>query len=166
MDYETLDKPKLVRQLRRTLAPRIGVEDAPLPVGEYAAMLQDEDDEDLTLLRHGTDIYNIPLLVPRRFGFVLLTLRKVWRKILKPILMRQVAYNSANTRVIEGLNGRLSGVYREAEDLKRQLDTQISETTERYEETIDRLQQQIDRLQALQHQQAQTLETLLRDSPP
>ncbi|MDC0834218.1 hypothetical protein AY599_02035 [Leptolyngbya valderiana BDU 20041] len=158
-----MDNAKILRQVRQSLSAEIGIEDAPAPMGESVETLRDGEEEDLRLMQRGADIYNVPLAPLNRLGRVLGKVRKIGRKVLKPILMRQVAYNGANARVAEVLLDRVAECRREIDRLSQRLDSLESPDEKDYDAAIDNLQQQIDRIQATQHQHKRAIERLIRE---
>jgi O-antigen chain-terminating methyltransferase len=99
---------------------------------------------DLAVLRSGYDIYGVPLSRSHRtiVGPAIHAAKEVVRKLLTPILLRQVAHNAAATRVLAHLNDQLSA-----------LGDQVSELG-------DRLAALGDQLTALKHEQARVPELL------
>jgi hypothetical protein len=170
LDYETIDKQKVLQRLRQTLEPRIGRGDMPGPTVEYVAMPA-EDHEDITLLKNTVDIYHVPLVSSYRLGFLLVFARRVWWKILKPVLERQVLYNEANSRVVETLYETLhdpcKGLYQEVQTLRHEIHSnfmgplqQATEQLQRNATMMARLQAELDRLKAMQQEQVEIIERL------
>lgn len=152
---DNADKAKLLRQVRQSLSPQIGLEDAPPPMVESVEVLNDDDNEDLLALRHRANIYHVPLMSSHRFGKVLTSVRKLARKILKPILMYQVGYNGANARVAETLNARVA-------QLREEVDT-LQATIRDRDETITQLRSDLDNLATQQKIQAKAIQKLIRE---
>jgi hypothetical protein len=155
---ETLDKQKILHRLRQALKPQIGsveVSKIGSETIESNESISDIDPEDLALLTAGYDIYNVPLSSARKLGSVIIWIKRILRKLLRPSLEQQVIYNSANTRIIRGLS-------RSQQILKQDLQSDI---TNRFEEVMNRLEVQsqeieklkaeIDRLNSVQPQDAQ-----------
>jgi GT2 family glycosyltransferase/glycosyltransferase involved in cell wall biosynthesis len=67
-------------------------------------MLGGDVRQDLSTLHRTPDIYTIPLTSRGSIaGTALVFVRRVLRKLLEPLFMRQVTYNQANTRVVQTL---------------------------------------------------------------
>ena len=81
-----------IRQKRRGAGPAVP-EDVTSPFDDGQGPV------DLAYLHSGFDIQNIPFASHRAvFGSLVIGLKKMLRKLLTPILQRQVAYNAANAR--------------------------------------------------------------------
>jgi hypothetical protein len=152
---ESIDKQQILQRLREALKPQIGSVEVS-KIGSKAIEANDSisefDPEDLALLTAGYDIYNVPLSSARKIGSIIIWVKSILRKLLRPSLEQQVIYNSANTRLIRGLS-------RSQQTLKQDLQADI---TNRFEEVINRLyiqsqeieklKAEIDRLNAVQPQ--------------
>ncbi|WP_159785104.1 hypothetical protein [Sodalinema gerasimenkoae] len=146
---------KLIRQLRQTLSSSIGVEDAPPPMIESVDQLRDDRDDDLVALRQRANIYHVPLFSAHRFGGAITTTRRLARKVLKPILMFQVAYNGANARFAEILNGRVAQLRQEVDELQALASDRA--------DTIARLEAELEDLKTQQKLQTRAIQKLIRN---
>ncbi|NMG57016.1 hypothetical protein E1H12_00415 [Geitlerinema sp. P-1104] len=146
---------KLIHQLRQTLSSSIGVEDAPPPMIESVDQLHDDRDDDLIALRQRANIYHVPLFSAHRFGRAITATRRLARKVLKPILMFQVAYNGANARFAEILNGRVAQLRQEVDDLQALASDRA--------DTIARLETELNDLKTQQKLQTRAIQKLIRN---
>ena len=84
MEYEEIPTQQIIDKLRQTLEPGIGIAQPPLSGRENSPIAQNEDDEDIALLKTGFDIYNVPITsYQRRLGSVVIAVRKIVRKLLR-----------------------------------------------------------------------------------
>jgi|GEM_PF-1991917 cell division protein FtsB len=147
-------KAKLIRQLRQHLSSSIGLEDAPPPMIESVDQLHDDRDDDLIALRQRANIYHVPLFSAHRFGRAITATRRLARKVLKPILMFQVAYNGANARFAEVLTGRVAQLRQEVNELQ--------DLARDRAETIAHLEAEIEALKTQQKLQNRAIQKLIR----
>lgn len=167
LQYEEIPTQQIIDKLRQTLEPRIGIADSPLS-GRANSAAQNEDDEDIALLKAGFDIYNIPITsYQRRLGSVVIAVRKIVRKLLKPVLDRQVIYNFANTRVVQTLSIQLQKLQENQQTLEKKLTSELSsgspEVTARLEtqqRAIASFQSEIEQIKAVQQQHTAILEEI------
>jgi SAM-dependent methyltransferase len=104
---QQLDTDKIVESIRDRLGKR-GQELSPEEIA--SALPNGQGSLDLASLQNSSDIYNIRFTSHRRLlGWPILLAKKLLRKLLTPILERQISYNSANTRMVATLWER-SGV--------------------------------------------------------
>ncbi len=167
LEYEEIPTQQIIDKLRQTLEPRIGIAE-PLLSARANSAAQSEDDEDIALLKAGFDIYNIPITsYQRRLGSVVIAVRKIVRKLLKPVLDRQVIYNFANTRVVQTLNSRLQTLQANQQTLEKKLTSEFSsgspEVTaqlESQQRAIASFQSEIEQIKAVQQQHTAILEEI------
>jgi len=111
---------------------------------------------DLASLHSGYDVYHIHFTSHRRIlGPFVVFVKKVLRKLLTPILERQVAYNAANARVITYLKEQIDGLGQQQaqfSSLKEQVDALREQQAQ-----FSSLKEQVD---ALREQQAQALQVM------
>ncbi len=89
-----MEQTKSVAQQGQTVAT--------LPNGQVAA--------DQSLLQAGYDIYHVPITSDRRLSAPLIIMvKKMLRRLLSSILMKQVAYNAANSRIVTHLVDQVRG---------------------------------------------------------
>ncbi|MEG4271393.1 MULTISPECIES: hypothetical protein [unclassified Microcoleus] len=192
MQYEEIPTQQIIHKLRQTLEPRIGIADPPLPGTENSAIpyptlreplrgtgtpagngiaslhAQNEDDEDIALLKAGFDIYNIPITsYQRRLGSAVIAVRKIVRKLLRPVLERQVIYNFANTRVVHTLSTQLQKLQENQQSLEKKIKSEFSsgypEVTaqlETQQNAIATFQSEIEQIKAVQQQHTAILEKI------
>jgi len=167
LQYEEIPTQQIIDKLRQTLEPRIGIADSLLSERVNSGA-QNEDDEDIALLKAGFDIYNIPITsYQRRLGSVVIAVRKIVRKLLKPILDRQVIYNFANTRVVQTLNTQLQKLQENQQALEKKITSEFSsgspEVTaqlETQQRAIASFQSEIEQIKAVQQQHTAILQEI------
>lgn len=97
MEPQEIPTQQIKSKLRQILEPR-------LFAVSNQSLLPGEEDEDMVILKTGFDIYNIPISSYQKFMQPLIIgLRKFVRKLLKPVLERQVIYNFTNTQILLSL---------------------------------------------------------------
>jgi hypothetical protein len=176
LQYEEIPTQQIIDKLRQTLEPRIGIAKLPLSGRENSTIAQNEDDEDIALLKAGFDIYNIPITsYQRRLGSAVIAVRKIVRKLLKPVLDRQVIYNFANTRVVQTLSTQLQKLQENQQTLEKKITSEFSsgspEVTaqlETQQKAIANFQSEIEQIKAVQQQHTAILEEItaqLSDRP-
>jgi hypothetical protein len=166
--YEEIPTQQIIDKLRQTLEPRIGIAELPLSERANSAIAQNEDDEDIALLKTGFDIYNVPITsYQRRLGSAVIAVRKIVRKLLKPVLDRQVIYNFANTRVVQTLSTQLQKLQENQQILEKKLTSEFSsgspEVTaqlETQQRAIANFQSEIEQIKAVQQQHTAILQEI------
>ncbi|MGL5064901.1 MAG: hypothetical protein ACRC62_33410 [Microcoleus sp.] len=159
---------QIIDKLRQTLEPRIGIAQTPMSGTENSQNI-DEGDEDIAILKTGFDIYNVPITsYQRRFGAAVIAVRKFVRKLLRPVLERQVIYNFANTRVVQTLSIQLHELQANQQNLAGEVRSKFSDKfpevaaqIQIQERAIAALQAEVDEMKALQEQQGAMLETII-----
>jgi 2-polyprenyl-3-methyl-5-hydroxy-6-metoxy-1,4-benzoquinol methylase len=144
---QEIDVERIMERIKDTIRKRrlesSVTESAPLAHNEQ--MLTD-----LAALHNSYDIYHVHFTSHRKIlGWLVVSLKKVWRMLLTPILERQVAYNAMNSRVASAL----------WEHLERVSQQQTA--------ALQALQGELERQQAIQRdlfrQQATVLQGLQRE---
>jgi len=165
---EEIPTQQIIDKLRQTLEPRIGIAEQSLPGRENSAIARDEDDEDIALLKAGFDIYNIPITsYQRQLGSAVIAVRKIVRKLLRPVLERQVIYNFANTRVVQTLSIQLQKLQENQQTLEKKIQSEFSggfpEITaqlETQQNAIAAFQSEIEQIKVVQQQHTAILEKI------
>ena len=168
LQYEEIPTQQIIDKLRQTLEPRIGIAESSQSGKTNSAMVLDAEDEDIALLKTGFDIYNIPITsYQRRLGSVVIAVRKIVKKLLRPVLERQVIYNFANTRVVQTLHNQLQKLQENQKILDREINSEFSdrfpEVTAQLaiqSQAITALQSQIEQIQAVQQQHSAILDRI------
>jgi len=168
LQSEEIPTQQIIDKLRQTLEPRIGIAEPVLSGSEKSAIGFDKEDEDIALLKTGFDIYNIPITsYQRRLGFVVIAVRKIVRKLLKPVLERQVIYNFANTRVVQTLSNQVQKLQRNQQILDQKITSEFSnqspEVTAKIQiqqQAITALQAEMEQIKAVQEQHTAMLEEI------
>ncbi|MGD1903273.1 MAG: hypothetical protein ACFB9N_13655 [Geitlerinemataceae cyanobacterium] len=145
MSVDGDEKGKIVERLRQSLQPRPGASTAP-PLAS-AAPAEDFDREDLDLLRRGADVYHVSLESSHALGKPLGLARRAWRKILKPLFIRQVHYNGANVRLLEVMQAKIDRLEADKTALHGEVQGRVAEPLS---ETVDRLKACEAQMQAMQ----------------
>jgi 2-polyprenyl-3-methyl-5-hydroxy-6-metoxy-1,4-benzoquinol methylase len=131
MAVDELDERRIIQRIRDDLSLRARNDQPFRPSPDVAPVT-----EDLSLLHSGYDIYyTAPIKSPRKIlGPILTFTRKLARRLMAPILKRQVAYNAANTRVVQEhacqvheLKIQLERSVAQIQELKTQLKTSTPE---------------------------------------
>ncbi len=167
LQYEEIPTQQIIDKLRQTLEPRIGIAQ-PLSERENSTIAQNEDDEDIALLKTGFDIYNVPITsYQRRLGAVVIAVRKIVRKLLRPVLERQVIYNFANTRVVHTLSTQLQKLQENQQTILNKIESEFSsgspEVTaqlETQQKAIATFESEIEQIKAVQQQHTAILEEI------
>ncbi len=165
---EEIPTQEIIDKLRLALEPRMGIAEPLLSGSEKRAIAFDEEDEDIALLKTGFDIYNVPITsYQRRLGSVVIAVRKIVRKLLKPVLERQVIYNFANTRVVQTLSNQLQKLQQNQQTLEKKIKSEFSnqspEVTAKImvqQAAITALQSEIEQIKAVQQQHTAMLEEI------
>ncbi|MEG4209641.1 hypothetical protein [Microcoleus sp. S13_B4] len=168
MQSEEIPTQQIIDKLRQTLEPRIGIVEPSLSGRENSAIAYNEDDEDIALLKTGFDIYNVPITsYQRQLGSVVIAVRKIVRKLLRPVLERQVIYNFANTRVVHTLSTQLQKLQENQQTLEKKIKSEFStrspEVTaqlETQQRAIAAFQSEIEQIKAVQEQHTAILEKI------
>ncbi len=168
MQYEEIPTKQIIDKLRQTLEPRIGIAEPPLSERANSAIAQNEDDEDIALLKTGFDIYNVPITsYQRRLGSAVIAVRKIVRKLLRPVLERQVIYNFANTRVVQTLSTQLQKLQENQQILEIKIKSefssgspQVTAQLETQQKAIASFQSEIEQIKAVQQQHTAILEEI------
>ncbi|PHX54246.1 hypothetical protein CP500_017195 [Tychonema bourrellyi FEM_GT703] len=168
MHSEEIPTQEIIDKLRQALEPRMGIAEPLLSGSEKRAIAFDEEDEDIALLKTGFDIYNVPITsYQRRLGSVVIAVRKIVRKLLKPVLERQVIYNFANTRVVQTLSNQLQKLQQNQQTLEKKIKSEFSnqspEVTAKImvqQAAITALQSEIEQIKAVQQQHTAMLEEI------
>ena len=167
LQSEEIPTQQIIDKLRQTLEPRIGIAVPPLSRMEKSAIAFEED-EDIALLKTGFDIYNIPITsYQRRLGSAVIAVRKIVRKLLRPVLERQVIYNFANTRVVQTLSNQLQKLQENQRTLEKKIQSDLSNQSPEFtakiqvqQEAITALQSEIEQIKAVQEQHTAMLEEI------
>ncbi|MBE9041684.1 hypothetical protein IQ235_12925 [Oscillatoriales cyanobacterium LEGE 11467] len=150
MNYDRIDEEGIVRRLRQTLHAPMSPAKLPSLTGNGDGAVDGELQEDLELLQASSDIYSVPLTSARKFGAIIITVKSLLRKLLRPSLEQQTIYNGANHRVVRGLKQHQQQLRKE---LQADLTNRFAEALELIDAQADRiarLETQIDRLKKMQ----------------
>ena len=99
-EVQQIDVERVMERIRENIRRRRSAGDIPAPEHDTSPFADDQVAADLAYLHSGYDITDVSLVSHRRIlGSLVLAAKKVFRKLLAPVLERQVAYNAASTRV-------------------------------------------------------------------
>jgi 2-polyprenyl-3-methyl-5-hydroxy-6-metoxy-1,4-benzoquinol methylase len=102
---------------------------------------------DLASLESNYDIYNIHFTSHRRgLGWLVVLAKRLLRKLLTPILERQLAYNTANTRIAHHLCRQIAEALREQAAISQALQEVVVEEIEGLYQTVRRMPEEIEGL--------------------
>jgi hypothetical protein len=99
--------------------------------------------EELKQLVDAWNVYEAPIIAERGLTAPLVVLKRALRRLLAPVLARQVAFNAATMRIVSQLAEQLDGIASRQEDLLEDVLLQHDKTTEALRERVTRLEQQL-----------------------
>jgi hypothetical protein len=112
-------REELQRSLREATLPPIAPRDE--PTAEHPSA--NDVEQELTALRAAADIRDVGTSSYRRLvGGLVAVVRRLADKALAPTLERQVAYNTANRRVVEALRVEIESLKAELQATQRDCD--------------------------------------------
>jgi O-antigen chain-terminating methyltransferase len=137
-EVQQIDVERVMHRIRENIRRRTSAGDVPAPEPDPSPFADGQGAADLAYLHSGYDITDVSLVSHRRiFGPLVLAAKKVFRKLLAPVLARQVAYNAASTRVTtqlkdwieaqEQAQGQINDALRERDDALRERDDALRE---------------------------------------
>ena len=141
MDYETIDLPKVRQRLRQVLENPLADNRLPGLAESVDKLLTEEEAKELKRLAESVDIYNVPLTSAHRLGSIIIRVKSLLRKLLRPSLEQQVIYNTEIHRMLKRLHQAQTVAKQEREQLKQEV---LEQMTDRLQEamTLIELQQQ------------------------
>ena len=99
-EVQEIDVEQIMERIRENIKRRRSAGDIPAPERDIPTFLHGQAAADFAYLHSGYDINDVSLVSHRRMlGSLVLATKKIMRKLLAPVLERQVAYNAASTRV-------------------------------------------------------------------
>jgi len=99
-EVQQIDVEQIMERIRENIRRRRSAGDISIPEPDTSPILHGQVAADFAYLHSGYDINDVSLVSHRRIlGSLVLATKRVVRKLLAPILERQVAYNAASTRV-------------------------------------------------------------------
>ncbi len=162
MNHDTIDKQRILEQMRQSLEPRRYLAVPPKPaIDRPVGTPPDELAEDLELLQTGFDIYQVTIKAHSKvLGPIVVALRKLARKLLRPVIEKQISYNAANVRVVRGLRQEVHNVQRAdidlhdfMEEVRDHVNTRMEQVTDAIvtlRGEVEQTQRQWQRLEATQ----------------
>jgi SAM-dependent methyltransferase len=119
-EVQEIDVEQIMERIRENIKRRRSAGEIPAPERDTSTFLHGQVAADFASLHSGYDINNVSLVSHRRMlGSFVLATKNVVRKLLAPVLERQVAFNAASTRVATHLRdcveaqGQVSATLRE-----------------------------------------------------
>jgi len=122
---------------RQSLAGRL--RGAPLPTLPLDGALVEE----LKQLIYVWNVYEAPITVERGLTAPLVMIKRALRRLLAPVLARQVAFNAATMRIVTQLAEQLDVIASRQEDLLEDVLLQHAETTDALRERVARLEERL-----------------------
>jgi SAM-dependent methyltransferase len=113
-----VDVEQIMRQVRADTSGKKSTGEGSKPSGNAGPRSDGQVAADLAALHAHWDVYNIDSTSHRgAVGLFIVFMKRVLRKLLTPILTRQVAYNAANTRIITHLREQTAALGQEQAQL-------------------------------------------------
>lgn len=155
-----IDADELRLRIRDNIRKRQAAAEHPVPAPDGGAPAPVPPAADLGTLHAGYDVYNVPLTSHRRLlGAGIVLAKRILRKLLAPILSRQVAYNAAVARVLDGIDQRVQASHREGmqryQTLQQELDQERARAEDERQALAAEQTQFREQLEAHVRQQAQ-----------
>jgi 2-polyprenyl-3-methyl-5-hydroxy-6-metoxy-1,4-benzoquinol methylase len=155
-DVQQIDAKEVMEQIREKIrkrqqeffhsAPATALSDGPVAA-------------DLASLQSSYDIYHIHFTSHRKgLGRLVVLAKQVLRKLLTPILERQLAYNVANTRIAYHLCKQVAGVLQQQAATSQALQEIVAEQVEGLYQAVR--QMVVEQIEQLGQQQAAAFQTL------
>jgi SAM-dependent methyltransferase len=120
-DVPEVDVEQIMKQIREDIARKRSAGASVMPSRNSATAANGHASAELAALHTYGDIYNVRFTSHRSaVGPFIVFLKRVLRKLLNPILTRQVAYNAANTRVTEHFREQMEALRREQAQLREE----------------------------------------------
>jgi 2-polyprenyl-3-methyl-5-hydroxy-6-metoxy-1,4-benzoquinol methylase len=133
---QEIDVEQIMAQIRENIRRRRTAGENPVPESRSSPFDDGHAAADFAHLHSGYDIQNVSIVSNRRVvGSVIVAVTKALRRLLTPILDRQVTYNAASTRVTTHLKEWVGTLNREQAQATRMVNAQI--------ETLERTQTQL-----------------------
>lgn len=119
---------------RQSLAGRL--RSAPIPALPLDGALVEE----LKQLLYSWNVYDAPITVERGLTAPLVMVKRALRRLLAPVLGRQVTFNASTMRIVTQLAEQLDVIASRQEDLLEDVLVQHAETTESLRARVARLE--------------------------
>jgi O-antigen chain-terminating methyltransferase len=121
-EVQEIDVEQIMERIRDNIRRRRSAGDISIPEQDTSPFLHGQVAADFAALHSGYDINDVPLVSHRRIlGSLVLATKRVVRKLLAPILERQVAYNAASTRVTTHLKDWVEAQRQIGDTLRRDI---------------------------------------------
>ena len=155
-DVQPIDVKELMEQIREKIRKR----QQGLSHSDPANALSDGPvAADLACLQSSYNISHIHFTSHRKgLGWLVVLAKQVLRKLLTPILERQLAYNAANTRIANHLCKQVAGVLQQQAATSQALQEIVVEQVEEFYRVVRGLV--VEQIEGLGQQQAMAFQTL------
>ena len=155
-DVQQIDVKEIMEQIREKIQKR----QQGFPHSDPANALSDGPlAADLASLQSSYDIYHIQFTSHRKgLGRLVVLAKQALRKLLTPILERQLAYNAANTRVAYHLCKQVAGVLQQQAATSQALQEIVVEQVEGLSQAVREMV--VEQIAGLGQQQALAFQTL------
>ena len=166
-EVQEIDVEQIVERTRENIKRRRSVGDIPALEPDTSPFAHGPMVADFAYLHSDYDINNVSLVSHRRIlGSLVVAMKKVIRRLLAPILDRQVAYNAASTRVMTNLKDWVEALARQQTYPLQVVKEQMSALERSQAQLLERSQTAVlERIQAqmatLEHRQTQINDAVL-----
>jgi O-antigen chain-terminating methyltransferase len=172
-EVQQIDVEQIMERIRENIRRRRSAGDIAIPEPDTSPILHGQVAADFAYLHSGYDINDVSLVSHRRIlGSLVLATKRVVRKLLAPILERQVAYNAASTRVTTHLKDWVEAQRQIGDTLRGEiaaLEARLLAAESRYREALaaqagmgEQLGAQSQELQALKQSSVAARERISR----
>jgi O-antigen chain-terminating methyltransferase len=145
-EVQQISAEEVVERIRANIRRRRRQPFSPFPAENQLA-------KDLATARASVDVYSVDVGSPRRLvGKLLVLLKSAVKRLLAPVLQRQIAYNEATARIVKQLRDQLGTATQREDELRELIEAQALDF-ESLRETFESSLQKHE--QALREQLAQ-----------
>lgn len=146
-DPQEIDVERIMERVRENIRRRRNVGEGLMPSRSPAPPADGQVAADLAFLHSGYDVGHIHFTSHRRIlGPFVVLVKKMLRKLLTPILTRQVAYNAANTRVATHLKEQIEALGQRQAQLREQVLATQAQELQAMREQIFRAERKLRRI--------------------
>jgi 2-polyprenyl-3-methyl-5-hydroxy-6-metoxy-1,4-benzoquinol methylase len=155
-DVQQIDVKELMEQIREKMRKR---QQEFFHSSPADALSNDPVAADLASLQSSYDIYHIHFTSHRKgLGWLVVLVKQALRKLLTPILKRQLAFNKANTRIASHLCKQVAGVLQQQAVTSQTLPEIVVEQVEGLYQAVQ--QMVVEQIEGLGRQQTAAFQTL------
>lgn len=162
-----IDVGQLMERIREGIKQRKAVDDSSVSETQAVAFDDGQTAADFVVLHSGYDIQNVSFVSGRPvLGPFVVAVKRALRKLLTPILERQVAYNAATARVTARLKESVEALERRQVQAGQAIKTRV-ESIEAGEVSIraahDQLHERLSRIECQVQQELAAIESRLQE---